>query len=133
MIRRSPLGRAASLVLAAWFTVFAAEPMALHECPMHSMHAATPHAGMAGMVGMADMGNGAAPAANTPASGHKHATCTCLGGCCAASAVATPATREVSVVEVAVPAMPAFPAVGGVRRPAADFALPFANGPPAAA
>jgi hypothetical protein len=121
MIRRSLLGRTASLVLAAWFTVFAAEPMALHECPMHSMHAAAGTGSTGDMAGMAGMAHDAAPATDAPASNHKHTTCTCLGGCCAASAVATPATREVSVVEVSVPATPAFPAVAGARRPAPDF------------
>lgn len=59
-----------------------------------------------------------------------HGCCTCLGQCCTAAPVTTPAVVDVAIArEVQVDA--AAPVVGRAELPARrDHTLPFANGPP---
>ena len=149
LIRRSPLGRSFGAVLALWLAVFQAEPAALHVCAMHSGHGIAATAASAAVSGGATTAAAQTAAHNhaqhlavateavavpehAPAAPHDSgAQCTCPGGCCAATSVAMPNGANEFVIEVAVPASRPSSAIVSVLVAAADFVLPFANGPPA--
>lgn len=59
--------RAASLLLGCWLAVFAADPAALHVCPVHDAAAPMSHASHHGSMPHA-----------------AHHACTCPGSCCPA-------------------------------------------------
>src|SRR5690242_16521437 len=65
MRNASWIQRAASLLLGCWLAVFAAEPVALHVCPVHDVAMPTSHASHHGSM---------------PQSAHH--CCTCPGACC---------------------------------------------------
>jgi hypothetical protein len=123
--------------LALWVALFVGEPGLVHGCPVHGgiVAAAAPgHDG--GGSRMAVMGDAHAAPAHQHHQGGHHG-CTCPGDCTAGSSV--------------VPALPAAPTTGALVEPtyrvvadgrpveaslprlAPPHALPFANGPPAAA
>lgn len=130
-MRRSPVTRVFAALLAPWCAVVMAEPMALHECAMHSGHsgqaAAVSH--MHGMSATAATAGNAVPARP----GHDGAAkyCTCLGGCCAATGASVPSTIELSFAPTVVREARAQAPVALVVPAAAEHVLPFANGPPA--
>ena len=116
-----------------------ATPHALDAQASHVEHAA--HASHAGRPAHAEVAEAADPGAAGDASrataatspSHEappHGCCTCLGQCCTAAPVTTPAVVFVAIArEVQVDA--AAPVVGRVELPARrDHTLPFANGPP---
>jgi hypothetical protein len=142
MLRHSPAGRLLATVLATWFVVFSTEPMALHECAMHSP-VATPTAGHAGhaadghaMAGDAMVGHDhamagmAAEDGKAPTDAPHHAVCTCPGGCTATTVEPEPQASVVAVAEVATPTAAPAPRDDHPRHAAPDRLLPFANGPP---
>lgn len=134
LMRRSPPFRLFAAFFAPWFAFAVAEPAALHECPVHSVHAAASHP-MAGhvMTDGAAMDDLAAPAHPGPSHEGSHHRCCCPDSSCASAAVAlvvsepridwVPAKLQLDVLPA--PASSFVPA-------SAEHALPFANGPPAA-
>jgi len=129
MIRRPPTYRALGAVLALWLTVFQTEPAAFHACAMHSGNGAAEAVTPAAHSGHAQ--HAAAATGHAPAAPHDSgASCTCPGGCSAASTVAIPEAGAEFTVEVAAPAGRPSSAIVSVQPAAADFVLPFANGPP---
>jgi hypothetical protein len=136
LIRQRAIARAASLIVGFWFALSVAEPVALHSCPMHSAHGGTmasmggrdraTHAGHSTAGMLADAASDHSP----PPPENSHKACMCLGGCCAARLVASPATPEVATVEIAVPAGLPRLTTCGIRRFAPDFDHPYSNGPP---
>jgi hypothetical protein len=130
--RRSLWRRSVAALFAPWLMVVMAEPAALHTCAMHAGHMVR----MADMAASADAGHhmdapDADQAPGTPEHSSHH--CTCLGGCCAASPVATPSAPELSWVPVE--HRRGDSPIADEQRPAisAEHVLPFANGPPARA
>jgi hypothetical protein len=143
MIRRARWTRPFVALFALWFAVVLGDPGLLHSCPMHGGHgmahataSATdaPQAHDAHM--MHDVASAGAAQHDAQQSAPHHGTtgpCTCVGQCCAMSAVASvpvvaamhvPATisRAEQPLVVALGHAPASP----------DTRLPFANGPPTA-
>lgn len=134
MIRRTPLGRAITALLGAWFLCFATEPVPVHDCPMHSARAAL----AAGGHGGHGMSTGAMAAAVTaadhgaPAPTSHRDVCTCPGCCAATGAIVLPDVPTLAVSPVTAPASaPLFDGTA-VLPSAPDHDHPFANGPPAA-
>jgi len=109
----SPLRRAVSLLLGCWLAVFAAEPAAIHTCPVH------------------DVGQQASHASHHRQQSPGHHTCTCPGACCpvARAQLATTPTivppRVVTFVEPYV-AVAVLLSDGDIQ-----VSLPPALGPPA--
>src|SRR5947209_13248551 len=109
----SLLRRTVSLLLGCWLVVFAAEPAALHVCPVH------------------DSGSRATHASHHPSPRQGHQSCSCPGDCCAPSIarLATPPTIEpagvVAVSDSGIAPAPLIESFGA--RPV----LPPAIGPPA--
>lgn len=129
MMRRSLGIRVFAAVLAPWCALVMAEPMALHECAMHS--------GRGVQASAAAHMHGRTPVAeHAPAHGSSHdgpaRHCTCLGGCCAAAILALPGVVELSVAPVSVRAARVADTADRIALPVAGHLLPFANGPPAA-
>jgi hypothetical protein len=106
-------------VIGLWFGVMIAEPARLHACPMHDLAAANPAAHqMAHHHGVPhDQHSG------------QH-SCTCIGTCATAAAPSAPAVASfaTSIVDAADEGIAA--CARAIIEP--DFAIPFANGPPAA-
>jgi hypothetical protein len=103
--------RAASLVIGLWLAIFAAEPVAMHACPIH------------------DVGHQQAHSSHH-APQQKHNCCTCPGACCPGVNVqlaTAPTIEGPRVVAVAVPNV--FIATIGESGDV-QVALPPAVGPP---
>lgn len=124
---RSWVERALAAVMAVWFVLVTIEPAALHSCPMHGGHTAAHAAATAAAhVGDHHAGHAGTPEAPTAA---QH--CTCLGDCAGAALAVLPA-RAHTPWPAAVAAVSSLPPLeAGFTPPAASFARPFANGPPA--
>jgi hypothetical protein len=137
---RSRLGRIAGLLFAAWFTVFQTEPAVVHACAMHG--AASGHgahgqltAAGANLSNAADAHTSHEAGAAEPATpdDESGATCTCPGGCAAASTVAIPGATEAAIAEAAILNAATLRTHHETFLAAdADHVLPFANGPPTA-
>ena len=113
MCNASWIRRAASLLLGCWLAVFAAEPVALHVCPVHDVATATSHASHHGSM---------------PHSAHHG--CTCPGACCptiGARLELSPTFAPARIVAFVEPELAI-----DVRGYAADvqLALPPSIGPP---
>lgn len=108
----SRVRRAASILLGCWLAIFAAEPAALHVCPLH---------------------DGARPAHAThhhqppPA----HHACSCPGTCCPGVGAQPPATPVVAPARIVAFSEPAIATREIVRHADAQVVLPPALGPPA--
>jgi hypothetical protein len=133
--------RPLALILGVWFAMSMAEPAALHSCPTHGRHAAaTPETAGAERAPGVPAAYGAAghhETASTPAdvpSGAGH-QCTCLGDCSTGAGQASllPATHPARWAPAVVVREAPAPRALSVALQAADFVLPFANGPPARA
>jgi len=139
MTCRARWTRPVAALFALWFAFVIGDPGLLHACPMHGGHGAA-HASTAshGAHDMAAMHGGnvtpGADASHDAPSHHGSSTqCSCVGMCCAATAVAAVPT----VVAMHVPAVVARtePVLRDALEPASaapDTRLPFANGPPTA-
>ena len=135
MARRSRWNRTFAAVFAPWFAVVMAEPAALHTCAMHSGHGVPTSAGVAvsGHAAHSLLMEHSTTEAGDDAPSVPHDAgkqCTCLGGCCAAAPVATPAATELSWAPAEIRQQRQELPECGVRATATDHALPFANGPP---
>jgi hypothetical protein len=150
MTRRARWTRPFIALFALWFAVVLGDPGLLHSCPMHGGHGAAHAAASAGDVHQAHGAHGAHASDDVASAGAmqhdaqhdaqqsaphhgKTGPCTCVGHCCAVSAVASvPATSAVHVpTTLARAEQPLVVALG--HAPAApDTRLPFANGPPTA-
>lgn len=144
MIRRARWTRPFAALFALWFAIVLGDPGLLHSCPMHGGHgaahatasSATSGHHMAAMHGThSDASAGVASHAAVPDASHHGSTgpCTCIGQCCAMSAVASlPVASDMhvpaTVSRVEPPTLVAF----GIAPAAPDTRLPFANGPPTA-
>ena len=112
--RTSRIQRVASLMLGCWLAVFAAEPVALHACPVHDVAMPMSHAAH----------HGSAPES-------KHHCCTCPGACCPGVGARLATSPTFAPAHIVAYVEPAFVIAAVV--PAADIqlALPPALGPPA--
>jgi hypothetical protein len=112
-------------LFALWFAIVLGDPGLLHSCPMHGAHAAQASSASAhAMHGTASAHHGSQKQLPT-------GPCTCVGHCCATTAVA-PLPRLATFAVPAHVAQPvAFPEFPSEQVPASpDLRLPFANGPP---
>jgi hypothetical protein len=130
-------------LFALWFAVVLGDPGLLHSCPMHGGHGTAHAAASTGDAMPAHGAHASHDGTATSTAQHdaqqgaphhqKTGPCTCVGQCCAVSAVASvpvvaamhvPATvsRAGQPLAVALGDAPASP----------DTRLPFANGPPTA-
>lgn len=144
-MRRTPLFRLLSAVLALWFALGLVESSALHVCPMHDggAGAAVPAAAAHGAPHGAshDTGHGAAheaaaqengaPGASLPERGERHA-CSCLGECGISVAAAAPVVRISTVPTVVADGRPAVLRSRVTVRSASSYLFPPATAPPAA-
>jgi hypothetical protein len=144
-MRRSLSSRLFAALFAPWFAFVVAEPVPLHDCPVHSAHAvsgvsalAPDAASHAMMMAHGEMDHAAmqesAPAEHHHGSEHAgHHQCCCLGMSCASAIVAlAPAPLPLAWVPVEVVRNVPRPAAIPLAPSGADHVLPFANGPPAA-
>jgi hypothetical protein len=125
-MRRPAWLRALAAVWAIWLQAALLAPASFDHCPEHGSHAAQMHAAdHLGHAAHASHEHGA------PAGQHGNHGCTCLGACCCAAPVASPAGRidvpTVATVDAAAPIGDRDARVAVVLRP---HSLPFANGPP---
>ena len=148
-MRRTPLFRLLSAVLALPFALGLVESSALHECPMHdggagaAVPAAAAHGAPqnAGHGASHDTGHGAAheaaaqehgaPGASLPERGERHA-CSCLGECGISVAAAAPVVRISTVPTVVADGRPAVLRSRVTVRSASSYLVPPATAPPAA-
>lgn len=153
MARRLSTRITAALV-APWLAFVLAEPVPMHECAVHGIHAsgshgagsraagahtAASHAG-AGVAHGMDAGmqmpvaqgdHGAQPEGSPDSSGgHRH--CSCLGGCCAAAPVTLVGAPELAFAPEQVRAETSVARSAEFAPASAEHVLPFANGPPVA-
>jgi hypothetical protein len=142
-MRRSLSFRLFAALFAPWFAVVVAEPVPLHDCPMHSLHPAAAHpmasssvtpAGGRGMSGMAHAGLEQSKSFKEhglpthPA----HHQCCCMGASCATALAAIARVPHLAWIPVQLRSetVPTFAA--SFANSSAEHVLPFANGPPAA-
>lgn len=143
MTRRARWTRPFVALFALWFAVVLGDPGLLHSCPMHGGHGGAHAAASAGnaqhergahaMHGVASTGAMQHDAQQGAPHHDKTGPCTCVGQCCAISAVASvPVVSAMHVpTAIARAGQPLVVALG--HAPAApDTRLPFANGPPTA-
>lgn len=137
MNRWSPVRRIVTALAGVWFVAVATEPIALHNCPMHSARTAAMAMGVDAGQAMANGWHAAhamtaSPGDDTPSSGRHHMVCTCPGGCAATGVVVLP-DAPAAVRLVAAPRAPLLRGGTAILRPHPAFDHPFANGPPTAA
>lgn len=128
-MRRSPLFRSLSALLALWFALGLVESAALHVCPMHDGIGA--RAADAAMPAHGAAHAGEAQPSETPDHGEDH-LCTCMGACGVAVAVLAP---EIELSEVPTVVADGRPPVLRSRvtvRSATNYLFPPATAPPAA-
>ena len=132
-MHRSLSFRLFAALFAPWFALTVAEPSAVHDCPIHSVHAVALH-GMPDHAMMADgaMDHAAAPADQGVPQHGSHHLCCCPDSSCAAAVVAftSPAGQLDWVPAEIQRVVPQLMAVAVVPA-SAEHTLPFANGPPA--
>lgn len=126
--RLSRWSRPFSALFALWFAMVLGDPGVLHSCPMHGGHAVAATGAHASHAAAAHHeSHDSAPTKNGSSQ------CSCVGQCCAATAVASlPTVAPFAVpAHVAKPsALPEYPDDDVPSSP--DVRLPFANGPPQA-
>ncbi|HEX6058357.1 MAG TPA: hypothetical protein VFZ11_05010 [Gemmatimonadaceae bacterium] len=149
-MRRTPLFRLLSAVLAIWFALGLVESSALHVCPMHdggagaavpagavhgAEHGAAHGAGHGAAHGVVADGAAAredgAPGAPLPERAERHA-CSCLGECGLGVATAAPLVRIATVPTVVADGRPAVLRSRITVRSASSHLFPPATAPPAA-
>jgi hypothetical protein len=133
------LSRSLHALFALWFAVILGDPGVLHSCAMHGaghgahgVQVAAPSAMSHDMShDMSAMAHEAAPA-DSHERAPAHATCTCVGHCCATTASAPlPAAHTIELPTLEVPHVAPSQAAAVAAPQAPDHRLPFANGPPA--
>src|SRR5262245_36641201 len=136
-MHRTLLTRIVSVVFAAWFAVFTAEPVSLHTCPVHDgagRGGAASHMehGMTGANHMnASHGSNSGQKGGGAPNQAGAKVCQCPGNCCNSAPIALrafPVLDVPAVVELADSGLPDYEYVAVSR----SLLLPFANGPPAA-
>jgi hypothetical protein len=140
-MRRSLSARVFAALFAPWFAFVVAEPVPMHDCPVHSAHAAAagPTDVASDEMVMAHDGmehaamEHAVPAHQHGAPGHAgHHQCCCLGMSCASVIVAlVPAPLPLGWLPAEIARVSAWPHADPLGAATADHVLPFANGPPA--
>jgi hypothetical protein len=142
-MRRSLSFRLFAALFAPWFAVVVAEPVPLHDCPMHSQHPAAAHAmASSHATPVAALGAPAMPHSGMEQSngGHEpgapehpaHHQCCCIGTCCATALAPVARGAQLAWVPAELKSEAAPTAAKSFAPTAAPHALPFANGPPAA-
>ena len=123
---RSSFKRVFAAWLAVWFTINVVAPGRLYACPVHDAQAASPAASHG-----AHAGHGSPAAQHGSGKHHDDAThlCHCIGSCCTAAPLASPATPSVASTERRIDDV-ALPSYEGAPIPRRAHELPFANGPP---
>jgi hypothetical protein len=131
-MRRTPIFRALSALLALWFALGLVEASALHGCPMHDgvmARASESSPAPAGGHGAHATSGVAATDAPPPPHGESH-PCTCLGDCGVAIAIAAPGVRIVAMPTVVAEGRPAVLRSRVGTRSATSHLLPPATAPP---
>ena len=132
-MRRTSWARVLAASLAVWFGFTAADPRALHACPLHDdPQDGAPRSGAeAHAIHRHGDGVSHSPAAagHGPHSGTHR--CTCPGACCAAASVAAPVIHESLVVVSSIATeAPTFGTSPAHRPSAPEHARPPSVGPP---
>jgi hypothetical protein len=144
-MRRSLSSRVFAALFAPWFALVVAEPVPLHDCPVHSVHpvSASAVATAASMMdhaamdhdGDADMGPSAielaVPESHHHGSGHAgHHQCCCLGMSCASAFVVMTSPPVLAWIPAEVRRTVSWAPAAAFVPVGADYVLPFGNGPP---
>jgi len=130
-------------LFALWFAVVLGDPGLMHRCPMHGDHGmahAAASAGdaqhMHGAHAMHDAASGGVMQHHSSQDAPHHGKtgpCTCVGQCCAVSAVASvPVVAAIHVPTTVSRAEQPLVVALGPANAAPDTRLPCANGPPTA-
>lgn len=133
-MRRSPLFRSFSALLALWFALGLVESAAIHVCPMHdgvAVRAADAAVPAHGAPAHAAAHGNHAPGSGTPDHDEGH-LCTCMGACGVAAAVAAPAVEPSEVPVVVADGRPPVLRSRVTVRSASSHLFPPATAPPAA-
>ncbi len=130
------LSRLVGALTALWSLALNGGPVALHDCPMHSLPAAVGSAATPMGHDMShDMGamqhDASSSSEQAPGEPQSHKNCCCPDGGCTSTPVALVAAavslpNDLSTVDAA----PASARVAVDRAPRLDLALPYSNGPP---
>jgi hypothetical protein len=142
-MRRSLSFRLFAAFFAPWFAVVVAEPVPMHDCPMHSVHPATAHdmassrATPAAEFMAPPMPHSGMQESNTEhgqsTPGHAaHHQCCCMGACCATGLAPVARVQQLAWVPAKLRSETVPSSAESFAPTAAPHALPFANGPPAA-
>jgi len=132
-MRRSRSSRLFAALFAPWFAISMAEPVPIHDCPVHPSRVHAMARMSAPAVDRAPAGaEHSARADRHDAKGHGTAhQCCCLGACCASA----PATIAAPPQLLQCSALPrheaAYSTTSSTAQTVAEHVLPFANGPPA--
>jgi hypothetical protein len=147
MTRRARWTRPFVALFAFWFAAVLGDPGLLHSCPTHGGHGAAHAAASTGDTMGAHGAHASHDGASTRAAQHdaQHdapqgaphhgntGPCTCVGQCCAVSAVpSVPVASGMYVPTTIAQAEPALVVARGDAPASPDTRLPFANGPPTA-
>ncbi len=136
-MRRSWISRSLASVLALWLAICLAEPVQLHICVMHGglameQMAAPGMHGDSSTVRHHSTHGFAGHFNHNPNSDNESRQCSCLGDCNSGRAPIGIAAADVSLPTVAIVEGSATDfAYDSPRVVAAQFLLPFSNGPPA--
>ena len=138
-MRRSLPFRLFAALFAPWFAFAVAEPAALHECPIHSVHAVAAHSSAGHSMTadhsmMADgvMDHATAPEHRDVSTHGTHTQCCCPDSSCAAAVVAlTTSAPALAWVPAQIQREAPRSAAVAFVPTSAEHTLPFANGPPA--
>jgi hypothetical protein len=143
-MRRSLSSRVFAALFAPWFAFVVAEPVPLHDCPVHSLHPVSASAAaMAPMMdhgaidhgGDADMGHSpielAGHVGHHGGSGHTgHHQCCCLGMSCASVFVVMTRPPALAWIPAEIRGTVSWGPAAAFVPVSADYVLPFGNGPP---
>jgi hypothetical protein len=113
MRKPSRIRRLVSLLLGCWLAVFAAEPRAIHVCPVHDVGAPAPHASHH----------------STPQHGHQ--SCSCPGTCSPGVGLRVPTVPAFAPARIVAFVEPDAAPSLLVRSADPQLLLPPAIGPPA--
>lgn len=143
-MRRSLPFRLFAAFFAPWFALVVAEPVPMHDCPMHSLHPVaahameSSHARPASEHDMSAMSHAGMEQSKTghdrdaPDRAPMNHQCCCMGACCAAALAPIARVSHLAWVPAVLRSEDAPPFSESFAPASVAHVLPFANGPPAA-